>query len=139
LSGSETRHDWPTGIKRTKQRESVLAVLERADKPISAADIYAQTERDGEAVWLSTVYRILELFVKKGIVTKLAVMNSDVSLYEMNRFQHKHYAVCISCHKIIPMDNCPMERFIPRLEDKDFRVMGHNLELYGYCKDCGNW
>jgi Fur family ferric uptake transcriptional regulator len=135
---SEAWGAWPAGIKRTKQRERVLAVLERADRPISAAEIYGQTERAGEAIWLSTVYRILELFVKKGIVTKWVVMNSETALYEINRFRHKHYAVCISCHKIITMDNCPMERFIPKLEDQDFRVMGHNLELYGYCKDCGS-
>jgi Fur family ferric uptake transcriptional regulator len=35
------------------------------------------------------------------------------------------------------MDNCPMEKFTPRLDDGDFRVTGHKVEVYGYCKDCG--
>ena len=37
---------------------------------------------------------------------------------------------------MIPMENCPMESFIPKIKDKEFQVTGHNLEVYGYCKDC---
>jgi Fur family ferric uptake transcriptional regulator len=132
----EHQDNWPAGIKRTRQREAVLAVLEGAGRPVSASDICSQTEKNGEPVWLSTVYRILELLVRKAAVTKITVMNSDVALYEMNRFQHKHYAICVSCRKIISMNNCPMEKFIPKLEDESFCVTGHNLEIYGYCKDC---
>lgn len=39
----------------------------------------------------------------------------------------------MNCHKIIAMDNCPMEKFIPKLEDEDFYVMGHKLEVFGFC------
>jgi Fur family ferric uptake transcriptional regulator len=124
-------------VKKTKQRQAVLTVLEQAAAPISAAAICAQTEKAGEAVWLSTVYRALEFFVKKGLATKVAVLDSDMALYELNRFQHKHYAVCVSCRKIIPMNNCPLDMFEPKLADQDFRVTGHSLELYGYCGDCG--
>lgn len=130
--------NWPLGLKKTKPRESVLSVMEEAQKPLSAMEICAEIEKLGESAWLSTVYRILELFVNKGVAVKITVMNSDVALYELNRFQHKHYAVCISCHKIIAMENCPMEKFIPKIQDKNFRVMGHNLEVYGYCDSCAH-
>ncbi|HBC93945.1 MAG TPA: transcriptional repressor [Pelotomaculum sp.] len=132
----EVQNDWPAGIKKTRQRESVLLVLEHAEKPLSATDICSEIEKNGESAWLSTVYRILELFVKKGVVVKISVLNSDTAVYELNRFQHKHYAVCLSCRKIVAMDNCPMERFIPKIQDADFHVLGHNLELYGYCGNC---
>lgn len=132
----EKQNDWPTGLKKTKPRESVLSVLEHAEKPLSAMDICSQIEKDGNTVWLSTIYRILELLVKKNVVVKLTVMNSEMAVYELNRFQHRHYAVCLSCRKIVSMDNCPMEKFVPRLQDNDFHVTGHNLEIYGYCKNC---
>jgi len=127
---------WPSGLKRTKPRESVLSTLEHAQKPLSAMEICSVIEKGGGSAWLSTVYRILELLVKKGIVIKVSVTNSETALYELNRFEHKHYAVCLGCHKIISMDNCPMEKFFPHIEDNDFRVTGHNLEIYGYCRDC---
>nr|WP_042339928.1 transcriptional repressor [Desulfosporosinus youngiae] len=125
-------------MKKTKPRESVLSVLEQADKPLSAMEIYSEIEKDGESAWRSTVYRILELFVKKGLVVKIAMMSNDMALYELNRFQHKHYAVCLCCHKILSMDNCPVEKFMPKIKDDDFRVMGHNLEIYGYCGECSS-
>jgi Fur family ferric uptake transcriptional regulator len=123
-------------MKRTKQREAVLTVLERADGPVSAADVRARTEADGAHVRLSTVYRILDVLVKKGMAVKLSILTGETAVYELNRFRHRHYAVCVRCRKIISMDNCPMERFIPKLADDDFRVTGHNLEIYGYCRDC---
>jgi Fur family ferric uptake transcriptional regulator len=132
----EAKMEWPAGMKKTKQRQSVLSVLDDSPNPLSAADICSRIKKAGEAACLSTVYRVLELFVKKGIVTKISVLNNDFALYETNRFEHKHYAVCVSCRKVIQMDNCPMERFIPRLEDGDFHVTGHKVEIHGYCKDC---
>ena len=127
---------WPEGIKRTQQRESVLSILEEALEPLSVTEIYSKMEEDGKTVWMSTVYRALEVFVKNNIVIKTNMLNSEMVVYELNRFEHKHYAVCISCHKMISMDNCPMDKFIPQLKDEDFKVMGHNLEIFGYCKDC---
>ncbi|MHB8061313.1 MAG: transcriptional repressor [Ruminiclostridium sp.] len=47
------------------------------------------------------MYRVLELFVKKGVVIKTNVMNNEMAVYELNRFKHKHYAVRMNCHKII--------------------------------------
>lgn len=132
----EDKSAWPAGIKKTKQRKCVLSVLERADSPLSAMDICTQTENEDCAVWLSTVYRILELFVKENIVLKTSVADGEMALYELNRNQHRHYAVCLNCHKVVEMDNCPMEKFIPQLADDDFHVLGHRLEMYGYCKDC---
>ncbi|NYB75812.1 transcriptional repressor [Sedimentibacter hydroxybenzoicus DSM 7310] len=124
------------GIKKTKTREAVLSVLEHAEKPLSAMDICMEIEKTGENIWLSTVYRILELFIKKDIVNKISVMNNEMAVYELNRFIHKHYAVCMDCHKIIPMNNCPMEKFVPKIEDNEFHVIGHNVEVYGICRDC---
>lgn len=132
----EAPNPWPAGLKRTRQREGVLAVLEQANKPLSAAEICSKLEENGETAWLSTVYRILELFVEKEMAVKTSVMNSDVAVYELNRYKHKHYAVCIGCHKMIGMHNCPMDEFIPELDEQNFRVLGHNLEVFGFCKDC---
>lgn len=132
----EIQNSWPAGIKRTKQREGVLSILGNSRKPLSATEICSNMEKGDHAAWLSTVYRILELFVKKGVVIKTNMMNSEMAVYELNRFKHIHYAICMNCHKIVTMDNCPMEKFIPKLEDEDFHVIGHNLEIFGFCRDC---
>jgi Fur family ferric uptake transcriptional regulator len=130
------RTNWPAGIKRTKQREWVLDVLEGADKPLSASQICSYIEKTGESSWLSTVYRVLETFVKNGLVVKTNMMNNEMAVYELKRYKHKHYAICTGCNKIISMENCPMEAFVPKIADDSFRVMGHNLEVYGLCRSC---
>ena len=126
---------WPDGLKRTKQREAVIKVMESAQTPLPVQEIYALIEQSGEPVWLSTVYRTLELLYEKGLVLKTAVLDGDMAYYELNRHGHRHYAVCVDCHKIVPIPGCPMGDFEPELQG-GFRVLGHRVEMYGYCRDC---
>ncbi|MGI6239952.1 MAG: Fur family transcriptional regulator [Christensenellales bacterium] len=128
--------DWPAGLKRTKQRELVLGVLREAVQPMSAMDISIAIEKKGTPVWLSTIYRVLDSFEQADLVVKVTVMNSEMTLYELNRHQHKHYAVCVDCNKVIQMNNCPIEQFVPELAESDFEITGHNLEIFGHCGDC---
>ena len=134
---SENNFSWPEGVKKTKQRMEIFSVLEKADKPMSAFSISQKlgggTDKN---TWLSTVYRTLDLFEKEKIITKISIMDKDMALYTLNRFAHHHYAVCVGCHDVIKMENCPMETFAPNLTDKSFHILGHKIELYGYCTSC---
>lgn len=127
---------WPNGLKRTKTRESVLSVLLDSHSPLSALEIFSEIENRGDSIWLSTVYRVLDAFVENGLVSKTAVLNNEITLYDIKQSGHKHYAVCVDCHKIITMENCPMDDFKPRFADEDIDIIGHKVEIYGYCKDC---
>ncbi len=131
---SACNHPWPEGVKRTRQREGVLEVLSHAEKPLSAMEICGRIE--GGSAWLSTVYRILELFEAKGIVNKISVLGSDMAAYELAGSTHKHYAVCLGCRKIVSMGECPVDHLSPNIGEPGFHVTGHNLEVYGYCKNC---
>ena len=114
----------------------MFSVLESSNSPLSAMEICKRTENGDYPVWLSTVYRILELFERENAVLKTTIPDSGMAFYEINRNQHRHYAVCLNCHKIVEMDNCPLEEFTPSLAENDFQVVGHKLEIYGYYKDC---
>lgn len=143
LEGIKTAVDrifegWPSGIIRTKPREHMLSVLKSAEKPLSAMELCAEIQKLNQPVSLSTIYRSLEQFVEKGIVTKLTIMNHELAVYELNRFQHRHYVVCLGCRKILPMEYCPMEQSLPEMLKNDFKVTGHHLEVYGYCRECSN-
>ncbi|MDR3210769.1 MAG: transcriptional repressor [Planctomycetota bacterium] len=129
---------WPDGIKRTRQRVMVWAVLERARNPLSAVEICRRAGERGVTVWLSTVYRVLELFIKQGLVVKVVVLENGMALYETNRTPHRHYAICVSCRKVIPVAACPLEQFQSQLAEKDFQITDHSLEIFGYCRDCAS-
>lgn len=129
---------YPSGIKWTKQRKDVYHILVEATEPLSAQEIYnrilKQDVKTNYAV--STIYRILTAFEEKEMVLKSTLMGEDTAVYEWNRGEHHHYAICLNCHKKIPLKKCPMEHQHMSVKDEDFTVTGHRIEVYGYCKDC---
>ena len=125
---------WPEGVKKTRQRRCVLSVLKQAEMPLTAAELYVRIGKDAGS--LSTIYRILELFTQKGLLMKSVLLDNGAAVYELDRHDHRHYAVCMVCHKIIAVRNCPMEVFKPDMKEDDFHVLGHKLELQGICGEC---
>lgn len=137
---------YPQGIKWTKQRKCVYQVLSEAAEPLSAQQIYIlsgeKTPQDAYA--LSTIYRILAFFEENGLVNSTTWMGDDTVVYELDRGEHTHYAVCLDCHRRIALHSCPLSigHFGHRHGDQseealsDFTVIGHKIELYGYCSAC---
>ncbi|MFU0832688.1 MAG: Ferric uptake regulation protein [Oscillospiraceae bacterium] len=124
------------GLKSTRQRRRIIGILEQSANPISAEGIFIQLREQGESISLSTVYRVLELLVAKHLVRKLSTVEECGALFEMYD-KHRHYMVCLGCHKRFPLDDCPLEPYEKGLMAKTgFDVTGHNLEIFGYCRDC---
>lgn len=130
---------YPGGIKWTRQRKTVYNVLEQAGEPLSAAQIYQRVcESEKDTVYaVSTIYRILSAFEEKTLISRTTWMDDGMAVYELNRGEHTHYAVCLECHRRIPLSCCPFAGFPLEEEADGFTVTGHKLELYGYCRQCG--
>ena len=67
---------------------------------------------------------------------KSTLMDGEMAYYEWSRGSHKHYAVCLRCHKMIPLKSCPFEHAKTYPVEDGFCITGHKLELYGFCKSC---
>lgn len=126
------------GIKSTKQRVAVIEELYTSPTPLSADDIFMSLKDKGsENLSLSTVYRILDTFVKKEVVVKSALMDGGKALYEIITDTHRHNLICLKCHKIMPISGCPLKDFEKTLEDTTgFKISGHKMEVYGICPEC---
>lgn len=154
--GAEWEPEYPQGIKWTKQRKSVYKVLRDASEPLNAAQIYRlageEPNREDNAAGehtggkdytggrdyaLSTIYRILAAFEEKKLVEKNVCLEDGTVAYSLARNGHTHYAVCLGCHRRIPLQSCPFAHIHMEKEPEGFTVTGHRLELYGYCMDCG--
>lgn len=129
---------YPTGIKWTKQRKDVYHILKEANKPLSVHEIYNRIIKENEntSYAVSTIYRILTAFEGNGFVIKSTMVGEDMAVYELNKGDHLHYAICLNCHKRIPLKACPMEHNHMSVKEEEFKVTGHKVEVYGYCKDC---
>jgi Fe2+ or Zn2+ uptake regulation protein len=126
----------PKDLKKTKPRQAIFNALEKADFPQNAFEIFSAVRENGEDISLSTVYRTLDVLTRKGVVSKTTFPGSETAVYELIQKQHKHYALCMGCHQVTLMENCPMEAFQPLLKEKGFQITGHKIELYGYCHAC---
>lgn len=130
---------YPQGIKWTRQRKDVYQVLFEATEPLSAVQIYHLADKkETDSYAVSTIYRILSAFEEKGLVSRSTWMGDGTVVYELNRGEHTHYAVCLECHKRIALPNCPFAHVHIEAGEDEFQITGHKLELYGYCKECQN-
>lgn len=139
--------EYPKGIKWTKQRKEVYQILSDTMEPLSAQQIFRKMveKEEEEMCALSTVYRILSAFEEKGLVSSTTWLGEDQVVYELERGEHTHYAVCLRCHKRIVLHSCPLtighmgHRHSDDEEELgDFTVISHKIELYGYCESCRN-
>ena len=124
------------GLKITRQRRDIIDILEQSTRPVSAEGIYFDLRERGNSISLSTVYRVLELLVAKKAVRRISTVDECGALFELDDM-HRHYLVCLGCHKMFPLDDCPLEAYEKELTSRTgFDVTGHSLEIYGYCRDC---
>ncbi len=124
-------------IKNTKQRNIILEILKQAKGPLTAEQIFLESRKIDDSISFSTIYRVLNTFISKEVVVKLTIVKENISMYELNRVDHEHYLVCIECEKAIDIGHCPLGVYENSLEnDTNFEIVGHKLEIYGYCPNC---
>ncbi len=126
-----------SGLKKTKQRQAIVDILNKAIQPLTADDIYIELKNVNISISLSTIYRILDVMTEKKIIVKLNVSNNNKALFEINQMVHKHYLSCLVCKKIISVNFCPIGDYEADLEkETGYAIVGHKLEIFGYCKEC---
>lgn len=124
-------------LKYSKQREQILEALTTIKQPISIEDLYNILRKSGKIMNLSTVYRTIEALSLAGLVEKIYNSVTNNNLIQLAQNHHQHYLMCIRCHKMIPIDYCPMKELLHYIDTTyDFDVTSHQLEISGYCKDC---
>ncbi len=125
------------GIKVTKQRKIIVAVLEKSKEPITAEEIFEAIDTK-EGINFSTVYRTLGTLTEKGVLTRTGVPGGKV-YFELKRHQHAHEVECVACHKHIVIDECPVENFTRHLnKETGFVVTEHHIEIKGLCAQCAS-
>ena len=86
-------------MKSTKPRNAVLSVLGEKDCVLTAEEIYRALVQKGDGVNFSTVYRVLELFAEKRLVTKTFFSDSRSYGFSLKTAEHMHHLICMKCHK----------------------------------------
>ena len=65
-------------------------------------------------------------------------------MYEMGRDytheqkHHHHHLICRKCRRVISFQDDLLEELEAKIADTvGFRVVDHDVKLYGYCAECG--
>ncbi|MDD5093233.1 MAG: Fur family transcriptional regulator [Dehalococcoidia bacterium] len=124
------------GYRLTPQRAMILDVLHRAEKHISAEDIYHQVSSNYPEVNKSTVYRTLDLLKGLGLVDE-ADLGGDKLYYHHAEKGHHHHLICTRCGRTFEVDEGILDPI------KDTLIKTHNfvpelrhLPISGHCLTC---
>ena len=122
-------------VKNTKQRQYILEALNGCTEPLTAEEIYRMALEKCPGMAITTVYRNLEMLVKNHKVNKI-IYSDATARYEYIKpgEDHSHFLVCVGCNRAF-LEECPL-KIDGIKESTGFTVTGHNIEIYGYCKDC---
>jgi Fur family zinc uptake transcriptional regulator len=133
------------GVRQTKPRRLVLEALESSDAPVSAYDVAGAVRRLGGVGDVVTVYRILDLLEREGLVHRLVSSGKLVKCQlgpedacDRHQLEHCHHSlVCRSCGRIDEV-HCPGVSLLAQAlaAQTDFQIEGHVLEFSGLCDAC---
>ncbi len=122
-------------LKVTPARVSVLSYLTQANAPIDAEKIYTHLRDEHEAADKATIYRIIDVFVKQGIIKRLEFGEGKYR-YELAGEDH-HHLICENCGSLEDISDCNIEDLEKDIKrKKKFLVKKHALEFFGICKLC---
>lgn len=122
------------GVERdTRQRRAIREEIERADRPLTPAEIHVGARSSVEGLGLATVYRTLRILADEGVITEVQVPG-EAPRYEMADKAHHHHFYCRQCERVFEVEGCPGD--LAALTPAGFELDGHELLLFGTCAGC---
>ena len=121
------------GLKVTAQRRVILGFLIRSAMPLSIEEV---RENIGASANPVTVYRVLEQFVRAGLVYQTD-FRSGKAYFEYQKSSH-HHIVCTECGMREEVEVCVQidENELADASKQFANVTSHALEFFGVCKHC---
>jgi Fur family ferric uptake transcriptional regulator len=121
------------GLRRTKERVSVLRTLARLHAPCTVEALLVATDEQVNKV---TLYRMLEQFADAGLVERVAHPDG-IRRYEFQE-EHHHHITCTRCgvRSRVSVPERALLAHALKGAPSFSRVTSHALELYGVCKQC---
>jgi Fur family transcriptional regulator, ferric uptake regulator len=122
------------GLKKTVIRLALLGLLIKSKNVMSIDELSKALKSNAD--W-STVYRCLQKFEEKGLVSSVK-FDDGVTRFEINHehHHHRHHIVCRECKSISPIDWCSLDFVEKMLKKKGFKSIEHRLDFSGLCKQC---
>ena len=130
------------GIRFTRRRKQVLAVLIKADAALSAYEIAELCDAEGDSKMPAmSVYRILDFLVSEQLAHKLNSANKYVACSHI-ACSHAHevpqFLICGKCQQVkeIAISKKIIDELDIQVEKAGYSLVNSQLELECLCSKC---
>jgi Fur family transcriptional regulator, ferric uptake regulator len=124
-----------TGVRATRQRAAISALLENLDEFRSAQELHDELRRRG-GIGLTAVYRTLQSMAANGLVDTLRADTGE-SVYRRCSEHHHHHLVCRACGSTVEIQGGDVEAWATEVaREHGFSDVSHTIEIFGICADC---
>lgn len=121
----------------TPQRLAVYKALVNDDNHPSPDMIYKSVLPDFPTISFATVYKILETFEQKGIISKVTSLHNTLR-YDPFKDRH-HHIICVNCKKIIDLKSKDLDELpVPAAVKKGNRLIDYSVHFNVICSECLN-
>ena len=119
--------------RNTRQRSAIRDAIAEAHRPLLPQEVLAAAQSQVPGLGIATVYRNLKALVDEGELQAVTLPGENPR-FELAGHGHHHHFQCRTCGRVFDVHACPGD--LQRLAPAGFTVDGHDLTLYGRCRDC---
>lgn len=119
----------------TSQQRAIREAIDAAGRPLSIHEIHESALAEVPTLGIRTVYRVVNRLLTDGAIAPVLVPGQN-DRYEPATVAatHHHHFRCEQCDRVFDVDACPggLSRMLP----PGFTLAGHEVSLWGTCKEC---
>ena len=127
------------GLRMTRQRRTILSVVETAKQHLDASQLLRRARRLDPQIDRVTVYRTLGLLKRHGLIDELDLMHmqGEKHFYERRPQRDHIHMACLRCGRITEFESDLFDRLKGQIQrDCRFHIVVTRLEVGGYCAQC---
>jgi len=128
------------GVRLTRQRRIILAVMDGAEKHLEAEAILERAQKIDSRVHRVTVYRTIDLLKRHGLIDELDLLHirGHQHYYESHGPRDHIHVACLRCGKVREFESGLFEQLKRQIErDCKIKITVARTEIGGYCDSCG--
>lgn len=123
--------------RNTKQKQLILSILKKTDRPMSINEIYADIVVELPKIAKSTIYRNIDSLLQQNLIDKYHLKDNEIFYrIKADRNEHKHLVICDDCKKVFDLPSCPIHALENAMEEEGFIIRNHQIQINGLCKTC---
>lgn len=126
------------GVRSTRQRLAIAEVIAKAESPIGANAIWRQLNKQKRKIGIATIYRVLALFEKNGMVARQPQVGATATFhYALATSDQLGQVVCSRCGKVEEIERIPGLENLRKEVSRNSQFATTDQSLY-IIADCRN-